>query len=149
MNSMKVKVFGLIVFTLFAIYGAVSPRTATATSYVPLNVTEQPNIDATIHKRPGAIVYLFHGATTETVHPLIGHEFSVFRESAAGCPSEKRIVGKIRVTKSGGDHHLETVVMEGDLKEGDIAHMGAIYGLVVLAKERCETLKLPDQEPKK
>jgi hypothetical protein len=147
MNSMKVTLFGLVVFTLCAIYGAAYPRTAAAVSYVPHIETEQANIDATMYNRSGASVYLFHGAAPEIVQPFIGQEFSVFRESAAGCPSEKRIVGKIRVIKSAGDHHLETAVIEGELKEGDIAHLGAIYGLIVLTKERCETLKLPDQEP--
>jgi hypothetical protein len=149
MISMKVTLFGFIVFTLCAIFGAVSPQTTSAVSYVPHNVNEQPNIDAAMHKHSGTTVYLFHSTTPEIVQPLIGQEFSVFRESAAGCPSEKRIVGKIRVTKSAGDHHLESVVIEGELKEGDVAHLGAIYGLVVLTMERCETLKLPDHEPNK
>jgi hypothetical protein len=147
---MKVTNFGLIVFTLCAINWAVSPRTTAAVSYAPHNVTEQPNIiDTTIHKRSGATVYLFHGATREVIQPLAGQDFAVFRESSAGCPSEKRIVGKIRVTKSAGDHHLEALVMEGELKEGDVAHLGAVYGLVVLTMERCETLKQTDQEPRK
>jgi len=146
---MKITIFGLIVFTLCAICGAVFPRTAAAVSYVPQAVTEQPAIDTAMHKRSGATVYLFHGATHETIQPLVGQEFTVFRESAAGCPTEKSVVGKIRVTRSAGEHHIEAVVTEGDLKEGDIAHLGAIYGLVGLTKERCETLKQPDQEPRK
>lgn len=146
---MKATDFGLIVFTLCAINGAVSPRTATAVSYVPHTVSEQPAVDTAMYKRSGAMVYLFHGATQEAIQPLAGQEFTVFRESAPGCPTEKRIVGKIRVSKSGEGHYLEAMVIEGDLKEGDVAHLGAIYALVVLTKERCETLKQTDQEPRK
>jgi hypothetical protein len=149
MISMRATDLGLIAVTLCAIFGAFYPRSAAAVAYVPHTVIEQPTIDTTMFKQSGANVYLFHGATQEAIQPLVGQDFTVFRESAAGCPSGKLLVGKIRITKSAGDHHLEAVVMEGELKEGDVAHLGAIYGLVVLTKERCETLKQPDQEPKK
>ena len=148
--SMKVIFFGLIVFMLCTINGACYPRTTAAASYVPRNATEQPNItDTTMIKRPGATVYLFHGATHEGIQPLAGQDFAVFREPSAGCPTEKRMVGKIRVSKSAGDHHLEAVVTEGELKEGDVAQLGAIYGLVVLTIERCETLKTDESGTKK
>jgi hypothetical protein len=146
---MKSTVAGLIVCTLCTIFGATSPRTSAAVSYVPHNLIEQPTVDTTTYKRPGAIVYLFHGSTAEVIQPLIGQVFSVFREPAAGAPAGKFKVGNIRLTKSSGDNHVEAVVVEGELKGGDIAHLGAINGLVVLTKERCETLKQTDHEPRK
>jgi hypothetical protein len=146
---MKSTVFGLIVCTLCTLFGAVSPRISAAVSYVPHNLIEQPTTDTTIYKRPGVIVYLFHGTTAEIIQPLIGQVFPVFRESVAGSPTEKFKIGKIRLTKSSGHHHVEAVVVEGELKGGDIAHLGAIYGLVVLTKERCETLKQTDHESRK
>jgi hypothetical protein len=118
-------------------------------SYVPHNLIEQPATDTTIYKRPGAIVYLFHGVAPKIVQPLIGQVFSVFRESAAGSPAGKFKVGNVRLTKFSGDNHVEAVVVEGELKGGDIAHLGAIYGLVVLTRERCETLNHADHEPNK
>src|SRR5450631_4030582 len=142
---MKSTVIGLIVCTLCIIFGAASPRISVAVSYVPHILIEQPTTDTTIYKRPGAIVYLFHGTTDEIIQPLLGKVFSVFRESAAG----KFKVGNIRLTKFSGDNHVEAVVVEGELKGGDIAHLGAIYGLVVLTKERCETLNQTDHEPRK
>jgi hypothetical protein len=125
----------VIVIILCTIIGAVSPRISVAVSYVPHNLIEQPTVDTTIYKRPGAIVYLFHGTTAEIIQPLIGQVFTVFRESDAGSPSGKFKVGNIRLTKSSGDNHVEAVVVEGELKGGDIAHLGAIYGLVVLTME--------------
>jgi hypothetical protein len=139
----------LIVLTLCAIFGAASPRTSAAVSYVPHNLIEQPVSDTTIYKRPGAIVYLFHGTTAENIEPLIGQVFTVFRESAAGSPAGTFKVGSIRLTKSSGDNHVEAVVVEGELKGGDIAHLGAINGLVVLTKEHCEKFKQTDHEPRK
>jgi hypothetical protein len=118
-------------------------------SYVPHNLIEQPKVDDTIYKRSGAIVYLFHGSAAEIIQPLIGHVFSVFRESAAGSPVGMFKVGTIRLTKFSGDNHVEAVVVEGELKGGDIAHLGAINGLVVLTKEHCEILKKTDHEPRK
>jgi hypothetical protein len=146
---MKSTVIGLIVCTLCTIFGATSPRTSAAVSYVPHNLIEQPTTDTTIYKRPGAIVYLFHGTTAEIIQPLIGKVFSVYRESVAGSPAGKFKVGNIRLTKSSGDNHVEAVVVEGELKGGDIAHLGEINGLVVLTKEHCETLKQTDHEPRK
>jgi hypothetical protein len=146
---MKSTVIGLIVCTLCTIFGTVSPKISAAVSYVPHNLIEQPTVDTPIYKRPGAIVYLFHGTTAEIIQPLIGQVISVFRESASGAPAGKFKVGNIRLTKSSGDNHVEAVVMEGELKGGDIAHLGAINGLVVLTKERCETSKQKDHEQKK
>jgi len=146
---MKSSFSGLIVIALCTIFGATFPRTSAAVSYVPHSLIEQPTIDTTIYKRPGAIVYLFHGTTAEIIQPLIGKVFSVFRESVAGSPAGKIKIGKIRLTKSSGDNHVEAVVVEGELKGGDIAHLGAINGLVVLTKERCETLKQTDHDPNK
>ena len=146
---MKSTVIGLIVCTLCTIFSATLARTSAAVSYVPHNLIEQPTTDTTIYKRPGAIVYLFHGTTAEIIQPLIGQVFSVFRESAAGSPAGKFKVGNIRLTKSSGDNHVEAVVVDGELKGGDIAHLGEIYGLIVLTKEPCGTLKQTDHEPKK
>ncbi|HXE95503.1 MAG TPA: hypothetical protein VN642_03800 [Dongiaceae bacterium] len=145
---MKATVFGTIVVTLCTMLGTVSPRITDAATYVPHTVTEQTRVDITLFKRPGTTVHLFYGAMPETVQSLAGKEFSVFRESA-GCPADKLKVGRIRLTKSAGDHHLEAVVIEGELKEGDIGQLGTIYGLVVLTGERCETLSHPDEEPVK
>lgn len=118
---------------------AMFPAATEAVSYVPHNVVDQVTADTNAHKRQGTMVFIFHGATPEALHLLVGQEISVFRESGAGCPAEKHQVGKIRILKLSGNHHLEAVVLEGDLRDGDIAHLGGSYGLVVPVKEHCET----------
>ena len=87
---MKATCLVLIVFTLCAINGAVSPRTTAAVSYVPHNVTEQPNIiDTTMHKQSGATVYLFHGATHEIIQLLAGHELCSVSRISCGMSVRK------------------------------------------------------------
>jgi len=117
----------------------VSPEAAEAVSYVPHSVMDQNAADTGIHNRQGTTVLLFHGVAPEAVHSLVGQEFSVFRETTPGGPTEKRQVGKIRILKLSGSHYLEAVVLEGDLRDGDIAHLGGTFGLVVPLKEHCET----------
>jgi hypothetical protein len=130
-------------------HGIVTPQSVTATSYVPHSATEQRSNESNMYKKTGSTVYLFHGASHDVIQPLLGKDFAVFRDSTAGCPPDKKVAGKIRVTKITGDHHLEAVVVEGELKEGDISQLGTVFGLIVLTKERCETLKEPDHIPSK
>jgi hypothetical protein len=129
-----------VVFAFGFMLMAMSYTTAEAVSYVPQSVIDQGATDTGNHKRQGSVVHLFHGATPEAVHPLVGQEVAVFREAEAGCPPEKRLVGKIRIVRLSGNHHLEAVVLEGDLRDGDVAHLGGVYGLVVPARERCEAV---------
>lgn len=117
---------------------ALSPAMATAVSYVPRSAIEQDGVDAVIHKRQGATLFLFHGMSPEAARTLVNQEFGVFREPATGCPTEQRQVGKIRIVKLSGNHHLDAVVLEGDLMDGDIAHLSGGYGLIVSAKSWCE-----------
>lgn len=128
----------LILVALCCLLAAMSRETADAASYVPHGVIDQLNGDTVIHKRHGAMVHLFHGATPAAAHSLVGQEFSVFRETGAGCPPEQQLVGKIRIITLSGNHHLGAVVLEGELRDGDVAHLGGVFGLVVPTRERCE-----------
>lgn len=137
---MKTRAHVPILFAFCFLLIGVSWGTAVAVSYVPQSVIDQATTGTVNHKRHGAMVHLFHGATPEAVHPLVGQEFSVFREAEAGCPPEKHPVGKIRIIRLSGNHYLEAVVLEGDLMDGDVAHLGGLFGLVIPARERCEAL---------
>ena len=117
---------------------ALSPAMAKAVSYVPHSASEQSNVDAAFHKRQGATLFLFHGMTPDAARTLINQDFAVFREPATGCPTEQRQVGKIRIIKLSGSHHLDAVVLEGALVDGDVAYLGEGYGLIVLTKSWCE-----------
>lgn len=110
---------------------------ADAASYVPHEIIDQLGAENATH-RQGTTLLLFYGVTAEAAHGLVGREFSVFREAGPACPPEQRHVGRVRIIRTSGNHQLEAVVMEGDVRDGDIAHLGGSYGLVVPARERCE-----------
>ena len=82
----------------------------------------QAQVKTAVLAKSGDTVQLFHGG-----NKLAKDEFcrnavvAVYRYSQSNAGSKKSEVGKIRITGFVGDHYLEGVVVEGTLKDGDIA----------------------------
>ena len=83
----------------------------------------QAQVKTAVLAKSGDTVQLFHGG-----NKLAKDEFclnavvAVYRYSQSNAGgSQKSEVGKIRITGFVDDHYLEGVVVEGTLKDGDIA----------------------------
>lgn len=94
---------------------------ATAPSEVPVQVRDAASA------KQGDPVYLFHGGSRQakeefcvnSVVPVYRYEG---RHSTIGATGAVRNqVGKIRITKDLGQYYVEGVVLEGDIKKGDVA----------------------------
>lgn len=84
-------------------------------------IPPQPQVKATVLAKSGDTVHLFHGGNkmakeefclneTVTVYRYFGRRYKRAGE-----------VGKVRITGYVGDHYLEGVVVEGNIKDDDVA----------------------------
>jgi hypothetical protein len=112
--------------------GAVSYYDPDRLQEVPLAVTET-GIPA------GKKIYLFFSsATTEMLSEIDEHTvLTVYRENPAGCPSQPRETGKIRLDSVAADHYAEAEVLSGNVREGDVVQGNTAAYLVTSAMKRC------------
>lgn len=84
----------------------------------------QPQIEAKVRaKTSGETVRLFHGGTKEAKEVFCLNEtVPVFRQEYEryGQGGYKE-VGKVKITKFRGEHYFDAEVIEGELKDGDVA----------------------------
>jgi len=67
-----------------------------------------------------------------------GHAvLTAYREDPAGCPSQPKETGKVRLDSVGSDHYAEAEVLSGNVREGDVVQGKAAAYLVTSAKKRC------------
>lgn len=76
--------------------------------------------DATFAK-PGDTVHLFYGMSKQAKEEFCLDAVVPVYRMGKGYYMIKSEVGKIKVTKELGDHYIEAVVTEGEIRPGDIA----------------------------
>lgn len=133
MNGMKRLAIGL---TMLSLAGFVA---ACAT------IEPSDNIRAQVRDvgfaKAGDTVHLFYGMSkTAKEEFCAGAEVPVYRlgDGKGTIYSGKTEVGKIKVTKDLGEHYIEAVVTEGELRTGDIAMQSHSECLIKLPKHQAE-----------
>lgn len=71
--------------------------------------------------KPGDTVHLFYGMSKEAKEEFCLDAVVPVYRMGKGYYRSKTEVGKIKVTKDLGEHYIEAVVTEGELRPGDIA----------------------------
>jgi hypothetical protein len=101
------------------------PAIVSATSFVPEEITgEKPQAMVKV----GTTVYMFHsgnGAQKNVV--AVNDILTVYHEEPCRTVSE---VGKIKIVSFYGDNYLKAEVIEGEIKNGDMAKKGRISYLI-------------------
>ena len=109
MKTLKQVVVGIAILSL--------PVLMSACATVP----PQPQVKATILARTGDIVHLFHGGNKMAKEEFCLKEIVPVYRYFGRRYKEAAEVGKIRITGYVGDHYLEGVVVEGNIKDDDVA----------------------------
>ena len=109
MNDLKAVVLGLTGLSLLVFLSACA------------TVTPSTQVEATITAKTGDIVHLFHGGNKLAKEEFCPNEIVPVYRYYGSRWKEAREVGKIKVTQYLGDHFIEAVVVEGNLKDGDVA----------------------------
>lgn len=82
----------------------------------------QPRNKAEVVAKTGNTVRLLHKGKREAQADFCLDEIvPIYRWHAGGPRVRYRETGKVKITRYEGDHYLEATLMEGDVKEGDIA----------------------------
>ena len=71
--------------------------------------------------KPGDTVHLFYGMSKQAKEEFCPDAVVPVYRMGEGYYLSKTEVGKIKVIKDLGEHYLEAVVVEGELRPGDIA----------------------------
>lgn len=130
---MKKNLLVPIVLVLSATIGA--PMIASAVSFSPFLEEHRQLKEKTIMKA-GSPVYMFHSGTPDVKKTIAVNDIAIVYRENSSC--ELNEVGKIRVLSYSGNNYLKGEVIEGEIKEGDIARKGSVALLVILPDERCE-----------
>ena len=117
MNRAKQLIMGIAVFTLAVLMFAC----ATVPPQVPVQV------QGAVFAKTGDAVQLFHGGSKlareefciNAVVPIYRYEGRYSTVGSTGI--QRQEVGKIKITKDLGGYYVEGVVVEGSIKNGDIA----------------------------
>lgn len=110
-----------------------APAVVIATSFVPEEITgDRTQAAATA----GATVYLFH-SNNGAIKNVTGVNdiLTVYRENRCGTVME---AGKIKIISFSGDNYLKAEVIEGEIKNGDMAKKGRISYLITPAAFVCK-----------
>ena len=86
-------------------------------------VPPQAQVKSAALAKAGDTVRLFYGANKQAKEEFcIDQVVPVYRyEGTSYASTQKMEVGKVKVTKVLGEHYLEGVVVDGRIKNGDIA----------------------------
>lgn len=96
----------------------------------------QPQFKAEVMMTSGERVRLFYGGTQEAKDIFCkGETVSVYREDPRD-PKQVVEVGKVNILGSLGDQYLEGLVVEGKIKEGDLAKKAIAACMVLPFKHR-------------
>lgn len=71
--------------------------------------------------RPGDTIHLFHGANKLAKEEFCLNEVVPVSRYFGNRYKNLAEVGKVKITEYVGDHYLEGVVVEGTIKDGDVA----------------------------
>lgn len=110
--------------------------------------TIQPSDTVRAQVRDGAVagkgdtVHLFYGMSkTAKEQFCIDAEVPVYRLSGSATGpiyGSKTEVGRIKVTKDLGEHYIEAVVLEGTIRDGDIAMLSHSECLINVPSKKSE-----------
>lgn len=90
----------------------------------------QPQIKADVVASPDGTVRLFHGGTEEAKKLFCkGETVTIYRNY--GRYEQTKEVGKVKLGEFVGTHYIDGVVVEGEIKPGDVAMKGSAACLVV------------------
>ncbi len=105
------------------------PSKTFAVSYTPHELTHQAVSETDVVKA-GSIAFMFHSGT-EDVRWAIGINdlLPVYREDRF---RQMHQVGMIRVLSNAGENYCRIVVIEGEIRFGDIARKGGVSCLIIL-----------------
>ena len=84
-------------------------------------VAPQPQVKATVLAKTGDVVHLFHGGNKIAKEEFCVKEIVPVYRCFGRRYKQPAEVGKIRITGYVGDHYLEGVVVEGNIKDDDVA----------------------------
>lgn len=97
-----------------------------------------PQARVTVLAKPGDIVQLFHGGSKEAKDEFcLNDVVPVYRYSSLRKRAYKE-VGKVKITGYVGDHYLEGVVVDGNIKGDDFA----------MKKNNACLIRMPEPEEK-
>ena len=95
----------------------------------------QPQIKADVVMKAEDTVRLFYKGTVKAdTEFCVGETVPVDRYY--GCYLQSKEVGKVKVVKFLGDNYLEAVVVEGEIKDGDVARKSSATCLVQLPERK-------------
>jgi hypothetical protein len=121
-------------FAVLLILCAGLPQLVNAVSWSPIQEERDEQAAKGIMVK-GTIVCLFQSGTADVKKAIsVNDILPVFRESKSHEPKE---VGKIKVLSYEGEDYLKGVVVEGELKAGDIAKKGDVASLIISSGDKC------------
>lgn len=88
--------------------------------------------------KPGDTVHLFYGMSKQVKDEFCLDAVVPVYRMGKGYYLIKSEVGKIKVTKDLGDHYIEAVVIEGEIRTGDIASQPNSECLITLPEPETE-----------
>lgn len=109
MNRVKRLVVGIAILSLPVLMAACA------------TVAPQPQVKATVLAKSGDIIHLFHGGNKVAKEEFCLKEIVPVYRYFGRRYKEAAEVGKVRITGYVGDHYLEGVVVEGNIKDDDVA----------------------------
>ena len=111
------------------------PLIAAAVSVSPIPEQREEKAAKGIREK-GETVCLFQSGTEDVKKTISVHDvLVVFRE---GPKHEFREVGKVKVLSYGGENYIKGVVVEGEIRTGDIAKKGDVASLVISFEDKCK-----------
>jgi len=84
-------------------------------------VPSQPQAKATVTAKSGDTVHLFHGGNVLAKEEFCVNEIVPVHRYFGKRYKQAAEVGKVKITGYVGDHYLEGVVVEGNIKDDDVA----------------------------
>jgi hypothetical protein len=111
------------------------PQFVNAVSWSPL-VEEREEKAAKGIMTKGAEVCLFQSGTLDVKNTInVNDILAVYREDKS---RELKEVGKIKVISYVREDYLKGMVVEGEIKAGDIAKKGDVASLIISSGEKCK-----------
>jgi hypothetical protein len=106
----------IMVITLLSLSGLIS-----ACATVRPDDTVRAKVSDAAFAKPGDTIHLFYGMSKMAKEEFCPNAVVPVYRMGKGYYVSKEEVGKVKVTKDLGAHYLEGVVVEGEIRSGDIA----------------------------
>lgn len=126
---MKESIAGLLAILLL-LFMFTNPLTVLAVSYPPAPLYHQQVNGETV-LTVGQAVYMFHSGTADVKKNIRTKDVLTVYRINSSC--EVTEVGKIRVISYIGETYIKGEVIQGEIKQDDIAKKGAVSCLIISA----------------